>query len=92
MCLCITLILPWIEATFVILYVILYVDGSMFVHHTCLFVQVLDPSFREPYPNVNRWFTTCINQPQFKSVLGEVKLCEKMATFDGKNIDSLLKK
>lgn len=46
--------------------------------------QVLEPSFRQPYGNVNRWFVTCVNQPQFKAVLGEVKLCEKMAQFDGK--------
>lgn len=46
--------------------------------------QVLDPSVRAPYVNVNRWFLTCVNQPQFKAVLGEVELCTKMATFDGK--------
>ncbi|KAG9346302.1 hypothetical protein JZ751_006613, partial [Albula glossodonta] len=40
--------------------------------------------YKQPYPNVNRWFVTCINQPQFKAVLGEVKLCEKMAQFDAK--------
>lgn len=28
--------------------------------------------------NVTRWFTTCINQPQFLKVLGEITLCEKM--------------
>lgn len=44
---------------------------------------MLEPSFRQPYPNVTRWFVTCVNQPQFKAVLGEVKLCEKMAQFDG---------
>ena len=33
--------------------------------------------------NVNRWFETCINQPQFRAVLGEVTLCAKMAHFDG---------
>uniref|UniRef100_A0A3B4A0N4 Eukaryotic translation elongation factor 1 gamma n=1 Tax=Periophthalmus magnuspinnatus TaxID=409849 RepID=A0A3B4A0N4_9GOBI len=49
-----------------------------------LYKQVLEPSFRQPYINVNRWFVTCINQPQFKAVLGEVKLCEKMAQFDAK--------
>ncbi|KAJ8338439.1 hypothetical protein SKAU_G00374050 [Synaphobranchus kaupii] len=47
-----------------------------------LYKQVLDPAFRQPFPNVTRWFVTCINQPQFKAVLGEVKLCEKMAQFD----------
>uniref|UniRef100_A0A8C5ABQ8 Eukaryotic translation elongation factor 1 gamma n=1 Tax=Gadus morhua TaxID=8049 RepID=A0A8C5ABQ8_GADMO len=49
-----------------------------------LYKQVLEPAFRQPYPNVTRWFTTCVNQPQFKAVLGEVKLCEKMAQFDAK--------
>ena len=47
-----------------------------------LLTQVLDPGFRAPYDHVNRWFNTCINQPQFKSVLGDVQFCEKMAQFD----------
>uniref|UniRef100_A0A4W4GGL4 Elongation factor 1-gamma n=1 Tax=Electrophorus electricus TaxID=8005 RepID=A0A4W4GGL4_ELEEL len=54
-----------------------------------IYKQVLEPAFREPYPNVNRWFGTCINQPQFKAVLGEVKLCEKMAQFDAKKFAEL---
>ncbi|XP_076877812.1 elongation factor 1-gamma [Brachyhypopomus gauderio] len=54
-----------------------------------LYKQVLEPAFRQPYPNVNRWFTTCINQLQFKAVLGEVKLCEKMAQFDAKKFAEL---
>nr|XP_025874926.1 elongation factor 1-gamma-like [Vulpes vulpes] len=49
-----------------------------------LYKQVLEPSFRQAFPNTNRWFLTCINQPQFRAVLGEVKLCEKMAQFDAK--------
>ncbi|XP_056295229.1 elongation factor 1-gamma [Pseudoliparis swirei] len=49
-----------------------------------VYKQVLEPSFRQPYPNVTRWFVTCVNQPQFKTVLGEVNLCEKMAQFDAK--------
>ena len=55
------------------------------------FLQVLEPSFRAPYVHVNRWFLTCINQPQFKVVLGEVTLCEKMATFDGKHFNPALR-
>ncbi|KAK2904211.1 elongation factor 1-gamma [Channa argus] len=54
-----------------------------------LYKQVLEPSFRQPYPNVTRWFTTCVNQPQFKAVLGEVKLCEKMAQFDAKKFSEM---
>ena len=37
----------------------------------------LDSKLRSPFPNVNRWFTTFINQKEVKAVLGEVKLCEK---------------
>jgi len=43
-----------------------------------LYELVLDPGFRKSFANVNRWFLTCVNQPEFKSVMGEVKLCEKM--------------
>jgi len=54
-----------------------------------LYAQVMDPKFREPFGNVNRWFMTCVNQPQFKSVLGEFTLCEKMAVFDNKKYQEL---
>jgi len=54
-----------------------------------LYKQVMDPSFRNAYGNVNRWFVTCINQPQFKKVFGEVKLCEQMAKFDSKKFSAL---
>ncbi|RLV82911.1 hypothetical protein DV515_00016516 [Chloebia gouldiae] len=47
-----------------------------------LYKQVLDPAFRGPFGNVTRWFLTCLNQPQFKAVLGEVQLCQRMALFD----------
>ncbi|XP_056639035.1 elongation factor 1-gamma [Diorhabda sublineata] len=40
---------------------------------------VLDPSFRKPFVALNRWFTTLINQPQFKAVLGDVVFCDKVA-------------
>jgi len=40
-----------------------------------LYKQVLDPAFRKPFTNVNRWFTTVVNQPNAKAVLGQVKLC-----------------
>jgi len=44
-----------------------------------LYQMVLDASFRKPFANTNRWFLTCVNQPQFKAVLGDVHLCEKAA-------------
>merc|ERR1712142_1095793 len=49
-----------------------------------LYKWVLEPSFRQPYTNVNRWFSTMINQPNVKSVIDNITMCEKMAQFDGK--------
>lgn len=54
-----------------------------------LYQQVMDPAFRGPYVNVNRWFVTLVNQPQFKKVIGEVKLCTTMAKFDPKKFAEL---
>jgi len=48
-----------------------------------LYTMVLDITFRKNYGNVNRWFLTCVNQPQFRTVLGETKLAEKMAVAKG---------
>jgi elongation factor 1-gamma len=38
---------------------------------------LMDAKFRKPYPNVCRWFDTCVNQPEFKAVIGDVALCAK---------------
>lgn len=43
-----------------------------------LYERVLDPAFRKQLVNVNRWFTTVVNQPNFLAVHGEIKLCQKM--------------
>merc|ERR1712168_1144598 len=50
---------------------------------------VLDPNFRKRFVNANRWFTTMVNQPQVKAVIGEFKLCEKMAQFDNKKFSEV---
>lgn len=49
-----------------------------------LYQNVLDAEFRKPFGNVNRWFTTIVNQPQVKKVIGAVAMAEKMAQFDAK--------
>jgi elongation factor 1-gamma len=49
-----------------------------------IYKHVLDPSFRKAFTNVTRWFTTVINQPNVKAVIGEFTLCTKMAEFDAK--------
>merc|ERR1719446_564476 len=53
--------------------------------------NVLDPEFRKPFGNVNRWFTTIVNQPQVKKVVGAVVLAEKMAQFDAAKFAELQK-
>ncbi|GBC00258.1 hypothetical protein RclHR1_00380026 [Rhizophagus clarus] len=40
------------------------------------FKLVLDVGFRKGHPNLTRWYTTLINQPAFKKVLGDVTLAE----------------
>jgi len=50
-----------------------------------LFQWIIEPSLREPYPTVTRWFLTLIHQKEFQAVLGnDYKLCEKTAQFDAK--------
>merc|ERR1711997_1127476 len=56
-----------------------------------LYQNVLDPGFRKPFGNVNRWFTTIINQPQVKKVIGSVTMAEKMAQFDAKKFAEIQK-
>ncbi|CAH1262849.1 EEF1G [Branchiostoma lanceolatum] len=67
-------------------------DISVACNLLLLYQQVLEPAFRQPFVNVNRWFVTCVNQPQFKAVLGVVKLCDKMAQFDAKKFAELTPK
>ncbi|GFU18707.1 elongation factor 1-gamma [Nephila pilipes] len=66
-------------------------DINMCCNLLTLYQIVLEPSFRQPYRCVNRWFKTCINQPQFKAVLGDIVLCEKMAQFDAKKFAEVQK-
>ncbi|CAB4032463.1 Elongation factor 1-gamma [Paramuricea clavata] len=70
--------------TYLVVEQITLADITVACNLLMLYRQVLEPAFRAPYGNVNRWFTTVINQPQFKNVVGTVQLCEKMAKFDGK--------
>jgi len=47
------------------------------------FKFVADAAFRAPFPNVMRWFNTCVNQPQFEAIIGTVVLAEKELTAGG---------
>jgi elongation factor 1-gamma len=50
------------------------------------FKFVADAEFRAPFPNVMRWFDTCVNQPNFQAVIGKVVLCSKELTTGGEPI------
>jgi len=47
------------------------------------FKFVCDAAYRGAFPHVNRWFETCVNQPQFAAVIGTVVLCTKEMTANG---------
>ena len=46
---------------------------------------VCDKAYLKPFGNVTRWFNTCVNQPAFKAVIGEVTLCKKELTAPGQS-------
>lgn len=57
-------------------------DVSMCADLLLAFEHVADEQFRKQFPNVNRWFVTMVNQPEFKKVVADFKLCTKEAKFD----------
>ncbi|KAI8909586.1 hypothetical protein EDD86DRAFT_205796 [Gorgonomyces haynaldii] len=58
-------------------------DITVGVALVAFYKLVLEPSFIAPYVNLNRWFNTLVNQPNFKAVLGEVEQTKKMIVADG---------
>jgi elongation factor 1-gamma len=64
-------------------------DISLSCNLLLAYRHVLDAATREPFINVNRWFLTCVNQPEFLAVLGATSLCEKPAQFDAKKLKEL---
>merc|ERR1719428_1965525 len=38
------------------------------------FVHIMDKAYRDQFPNLVRWFQTCVSQPQFEKVLGSVTM------------------
>ncbi|KAJ1974675.1 hypothetical protein H4R35_003504 [Dimargaris xerosporica] len=43
--------------------------------------KVFSPEFRAPLKNLNRYFWTCINQPEFRKVLGDIKYLDQEPTY-----------
>jgi len=61
-------------------------DISCFTVLVLGFRHVFDEEFRKRFVNIDRWFTTCVNQPEAKAVLGEVKFqsCPTTCKSEGK--------
>ncbi|KAF9962286.1 hypothetical protein BGZ72_008421 [Mortierella alpina] len=56
------------------------------------FKLVFDATFRKEIPAVTRWFTTVVNQPNFKAVAGDFTLCETALKFTPPKKDAKEKK
>jgi elongation factor 1-gamma len=67
-------------------------DITAACHIMPLFMMVFDKEWRNEFQNVTRWFLTCVNQPMFKAVLGEIKLCTEMQVYQSKKTDKKVEK
>lgn len=47
------------------------------------FKLVCDQSYLKEFPSVTRWFQACIDEPEFKQVVGQVIMCKKETTASG---------
>lgn len=52
-------------------------DISVFTALLPLYEHVFDSHYRKQYTNLNRWFSTILNQPQVRSVVKNFAFCEK---------------
>ena len=41
---------------------------------------VCDDSFIHPFDRVREWFTSCVRQPEFVAILGEIRICKAPST------------
>lgn len=53
---------------------------------------VCDKAYVKPFPNLVRWFNTCVNQPEFKAVIGTVQMCKKETVAAGQEAPKAEKK
>lgn len=66
-----------LDKTFLVNDRITLADISMFTSLMPLYEHVFDSSVRKPYQNVNRWFTTILNQPQVQTAVKTFSICNK---------------
>jgi len=56
------------------------------------FKFVCEKAYLKSFVNVVRWFNTCINQTEFKAVIGEVTMCKKELRAKGQKKEGTKKK
>lgn len=56
-----------------------------------LYQHLLEPETRKKLVHLTRWFVTCVNQPNFKAVVGDVPLCTKACQFDNTKYQAFAK-
>lgn len=59
-------------------------DICVFATLMHLYQHVLEPSFRKPFANVNRWFNTILNQKQVQQHVSGFKIADKALEYDPK--------
>lgn len=57
-------------------------DVSVACSLMLVYQYVLDAENRKKLTNLTRWFETCVNQPHFKSVIGDFHACSTPSQFD----------
>lgn len=59
-------------------------DLTAFTALRMVYENLLDESARSHFPHLTRWYTTIANQPEVKTVCGDMHLCEKPITYQPK--------
>lgn len=67
-------------------------DIVVFSNLLSVYQHVLEPSVRQPFGNLNRWFNTILNQPQVLKVVKNFKLTDKAVEADPKKYAEFLAK
>jgi elongation factor 1-gamma len=69
-----------VDKTYLVGHRITLADITVVSSLVYVFKFVADGAFRGQFPNVGRWFDTCVHQTNFISVIGNVALCQKEMT------------
>lgn len=73
-----------VDNTFLVGERVTLADINVFTNLLSLFQYVLEPSKRNKFVSVTRWFNTVLNQPQVKKVVANFKLAETTLALDPK--------